>query len=73
MTCVTFQSPRGATINICPAHQHRLHVDHAWPRDAAGEEYCTVSHGLHDGCCHYCEDEQGESLAEADAQAGIWE
>lgn len=49
---VTYQSPRGNKINICPACESRLNAAGTWPRDASGEEYCQVSHGLHaaDSC-----------------------
>ena len=35
-----------------------------WPRTARGEEYCTVSHGLHDGEPTYTDVEWADLLSE---------
>ncbi len=52
---VTYQSPRGDTWNLCADCQREAVERDAWPRDATGQEYCTVSHGLHDGRCDGCQ------------------
>lgn len=56
MKVVTWQSSRGGVIDICEAHEAKLKGN--WPKDSAGEEYCTVSHGAHQGNCAYCTREQ---------------
>jgi hypothetical protein len=48
---VTWQSPGGDTIDICPECEDRLTAAHEWPRDERGEDYCSVSYGLHLGRC----------------------
>ena len=48
---ITWQSPGGDTISICPTCQAKLEADGTWPKDWAGREYCRVSHGLHVGHC----------------------
>jgi len=53
---ITYQSPTGRTIAICQPHIATLKQQDQWPVDATGQEYCTVSHGLHQGICDYCED-----------------
>lgn len=50
----TYQAPNGITANICADCEQRLAS--SWPRNESGE-YCTVSHGLHDGECDYCDGE----------------
>lgn len=56
-TVVTWQSPTGATINVCEHCEARLTAGREWPTDSTGQEYCTVSHGLHEGQCDICEAE----------------
>lgn len=48
---ITYQAPNGRTINICPDCEARLTHEGDWPCNEQGEEYCTVSHGLHEGVC----------------------
>ena len=48
---VTWQSPSGATLDVCTACATRLEAAHSWPRTESGEEYCQVSHGEHRGTC----------------------
>lgn len=55
---ITYQSPRGLTIAICQQHIAKLKEDDRWPRDWTGQEYATVSHGLHQGTCDYCDTEE---------------
>lgn len=56
-TVVTWQSPAGATYSLCPRHDAQRAAAHDWPRDAEGQEYCSVSHGVHRGYCDDCEEE----------------
>jgi hypothetical protein len=46
---VTWQAPSGGTINITRKQERMLHSAGVWPRTSRGEEYCSVSHGLHVG------------------------
>lgn len=46
---VTYQSPAGHRLNLTPDQAAELTAWNAWPRDPSGEEYCSVSHGLHAG------------------------
>ena len=48
MKCITYQSPSGQTINITPKQEREWLRRGEWPRDSHGEEYCSVSWGLHD-------------------------
>lgn len=52
---VTYQAPNGETIDICQDCEAKL-ADN-WPRNNRGEEFCSVSHGLHDGDCDTCNNE----------------
>lgn len=45
---ITYQAPNGETIDLTPKQIAQLERDGEWPRNSRGEEYCTVSHGLHD-------------------------
>ena len=49
MKVVTFQSPNGETIDLSQAQSAMLERAQKWPRNSRGEEYCSVSHGLHEG------------------------
>ena len=51
---ITWQSPAGAQIDICEACEAAAGDD--WPRDSRGQEFCTVSQGLHTGRCDLCEE-----------------
>ena len=46
---ITYQAPSGGTIDLTRAQVARLERAGKWPRNSRGEEYCTVSHGLHAG------------------------
>lgn len=46
---VTWQAPNGDTINVTRDAQELFDLAGVWPRNAIGQEYCTVSHGLHKG------------------------
>lgn len=46
---ITYQAPSGQIIDLTRAQISMLGAVCRWPRTAGGEEYCTVSHGLHVG------------------------
>lgn len=50
---ITYQAPGGATLDMTPAQIEICERAGKWPRcksgASVGQEYCTVSHGLHDG------------------------
>lgn len=46
---ITYQAPSGQIIDLTRAQVDMLETAGKWPRTARGEEYCTVSHGLHVG------------------------
>lgn len=48
MKVITYQSPKGNTINLTEDQIHDLKAHGVWPRDWDGQEYCTVSHGAHE-------------------------
>lgn len=47
MKAVTYQSSNGERIHITPTQEKKMKAAGIWPRCSTGEEYCTVSHGLH--------------------------
>lgn len=46
---ITYQSPNGETVNLSANQIRTLESGHNWPRDSRGEEFCSVSRGLHEG------------------------
>lgn len=50
---VTWQSPSGATMQICRPCEERLTKANQWPRDGNGTELCSVSRGEHAGVCEF--------------------
>jgi hypothetical protein len=44
---VTWSTPSGDTLNITPDQAERLEKRGIWPKNARGEEYCQILHGLH--------------------------
>jgi hypothetical protein len=56
---VTWQTPRGDVIDICPSCEatlmRRKGYAGAWPTNEVGEQYCQVSHGAHEGACEASE------------------
>lgn len=54
---ITYQSPRGDTINLTRGQCRLLAAMKVWPRDEHGAEYCTVSYGLHTGPATYSDDD----------------
>lgn len=51
MQVVTWQSPGGGTMKVCRKCEEDFRQRGKWPRNARGEEYCTVSRGAHEGVC----------------------
>ena len=49
MKVITYQAPNGETIDLSLAQVAMLERAQKWPRNNRGEEYCSVSHGLHEG------------------------
>ena len=49
MKVVTYQAPNGETIDLSQSQAAMLERAQKWPRNSRGEEYCSVSHGLHEG------------------------
>jgi len=54
---VTYQAPSGLTIDLTLAQVSLLNQSLRWPRDYQGQEYCSVSHGLHEGESTYSDEE----------------
>lgn len=52
---VTYQSPRGDRLSVCPRHEDAA-SERRDPVD--GSEYCDVYHGLHVGDCDLCREEE---------------
>lgn len=46
---ITWQAPNGETIDVTPEAEEKFNLAGVWPRNAIGEYYCKVSHGLHRG------------------------
>jgi hypothetical protein len=46
---ITYQSPCNETINLTPDQIRILQSALQWPSDRNGQEFCSVSHGLHEG------------------------
>lgn len=44
---ITWQAPNGAKINITPKAEVLMKEKGFWPKNSIGEEYCSVSRGLH--------------------------
>lgn len=65
MKVVTYTSSSGSKINVCKECERRFRRLGAWPRDARGEEYATVSHGLHLGICDTHPDTREDSQDDA--------
>jgi len=46
---ITYQSPAGNWIHLAEDQVSLLEGLGVWPKDQTGQEYCSVSHGLHPG------------------------
>ena len=53
MKVITYQTPNGETIDLSGSQVDMLERAQKWPRNSRGEEYCSVSHGLHEGLPTY--------------------
>lgn len=53
MKVITYQAPNGETIDLSQPQVEMLERAQKWPRNSRGEEYCSVSHGLHRGAPAY--------------------
>ena len=52
---VTWQTPRGATLNVCLLCEDGMNaLGRWWTAPATGEEFCQVSRGRHTGTCDIC-------------------
>lgn len=51
---ITYQDTRGGSVDICVPCETKLARSNNWPKNAFGEQYATVSHGLHIGTCEFC-------------------
>ena len=49
MQVITYQSPAGETIDLSPAQEAEFDAMGTWPKDATGQEFCSVSRGQHEG------------------------
>jgi hypothetical protein len=47
---ITWQSPSGHAITITRRQEKMMRKAGLWFRDSHGDEFCSVSHGLHVGC-----------------------
>ncbi len=45
---ITYQAPNGETIDLTKKEIKNYKKNGTWPKNSIGQEYCTVSHGLHD-------------------------
>jgi hypothetical protein len=72
LTVTTYQSPSGHKLSICTACEARLSARGEWPRDSTGGEFCTVSHGAHDGACEWPEHPKRGRPTQADPLNRRW-
>lgn len=49
MKIITYIASNGQKINLTPAQIELLEAAGKWPKTSRGEEFATVSHGLHWG------------------------
>jgi len=62
---VTWQAPSGQTVDVCPNCETKMKKAGQWPHTQAGEEFCQVQHGKHNGLCDLCD-------AQSDRDWNIW-
>lgn len=62
---ITYQSPAGATISLTRTQATKLTRAGAWPKDSRGQEFCSVSYGLHAGEPTYTDAEIMSIVAQA--------
>lgn len=51
---VTYTSTAKFRLDICPDCEREMRERGEWPKDGCGNEFATVSHGLHLGACETC-------------------
>ena len=54
---ITYQAPNGETLNLARSQARRFRISGEWPKNSRGEEFCSVSHGLHTGEPTYTDNE----------------
>jgi hypothetical protein len=64
---VTYQSPLGVTLNVCQRCEAGFKRIGWWPKDVTGQEFCSVSHGLHRDWCSFC-DGRGNQIPAPDPE-----
>ena len=62
MKVITYQAPNGETIDLTSAQVEMLECAQKWARNSRGEEFCSVSHGLHEGLPTYSDAPRPENL-----------
>lgn len=62
---VTWQSPNGLTLDITPEAEEILTAARCWPKTEGGDEYASVSRGLHTGEADIDADKARKIVAEA--------
>lgn len=60
---ITYQSPSNACIELTQRQIKTLSAARVWPRDGAGQEFCSVSHGLHTGTPTFSDDDIAAMIA----------
>lgn len=65
---ITWQSPRGGKIRVTPKQENIAKQANVWPKDDSGEEYCTVSYGLHFDTPTYTDEEWAALVARLQSQ-----
>jgi hypothetical protein len=54
----TYISSSQQTITLCLKCERKYEKNYAWPKDSKGQEFCSVSYGLHYGWCEVCQERQ---------------
>lgn len=63
---VTYMTTLNEYICICPQCDARLTQAREWPRGQSGEEFATVSRGLHWASCDICQAARGHEVGTDD-------
>lgn len=61
-TVITYQDTRGNKVHLTSAQITKLNKAGKWPRNFAGEELCTVSHGRHYGSPTFSDEELAKEV-----------
>jgi hypothetical protein len=70
MKVITWQDTRGGYLNITPDQEERFTKAGRWPKNASGEEYCQVSHGLHEGVPTWTDAQVSAMIVDIPCQCG---